>query len=175
MDYTDLPVSECLLGGEAEMLTFALDRVRKELAWKTADLDAAQLRRRLPPSAMTLGGLIKHLSLVEDSFTAAAEGRSPTLSAVDNDVSEWESALSDEPDDLYARWFAAVERSRTAWAAMIADDGLSAIVDDPDPAWTKNRRRILVDLLEENLIHLGHVDILREATDGRRGHGWPEP
>lgn len=45
----------------------------------------------------------------------------------------------------------------------------------PDPAWTKNRRRILVDLLEENLIHLGRVDVLREATDGRRGHGWSEP
>lgn len=107
-------------------------------------------------------------------ITATAQGRTPVLVPPDN-VSEWESALSDEPDDLYAMWFGAVERSRLAWTDMVAHGGLDVIVADPDPAWTKNRRRILVDLLEENLIHLGHVDVLREATDGRRGHGWPEP
>lgn len=156
------------------MLTFVLARVRKEFALKTGGLNATQLRRRHPPSTMTLAGLIKHVALVEDRFTATAQGRTPVLPTPDN-VSEWESALSDEPDDLYAMWFRAVERSRLAWTNMVAHGGLDVIVADPDPAWTKNRRRILVDLLEENLIHLGHVDVLREATDGRRGHGWPEP
>jgi hypothetical protein len=87
----------------------------------------------------------------------------------------WQSAVTDEPADLYALWYGAVERSRTAWAEMIIDGGLDVIVEDADPAWNKNRRRILVDLLEENLIHLGHVDVLREGVDGRRGHGWPDP
>ena len=174
MDYTDLPVSECLLGGDAEMLTFVLDRARKEFAWKTGGLDRTQLRRRHPPSTMTLAGLIKHSALVEDRFTAIAQGRTPVQPTTD-DVSEWESALRDEPDTLYAMWFGAVERSRLAWTDMTAHGGLDAVVADPDPAWTKNRRRVLVDLIEETLIHLGHVDLLREATDGRRGHGWPEP
>jgi len=126
---------------------------------------------------MTLAGLIKHLAYVEDAFTAMAQGRPagsdepPTGDGPD----EWESALTDDPDDLYALWYGAVERSRRGWAEMITNGGLDAIVADPDPAWTKNRRRVLIDLLEENLIHLGHVDVLREAVDGRRGHGWPEP
>jgi hypothetical protein len=172
MDYTDLPMEECLRGNDAEMLTFALDRARKEFAWKTGGLDAAQLRRRHAPSTMSLAGLIKHMTLVEDKFTAIAQGRTPTQSSPAD--SEWESALSDDPDDLHAQWIAAVQRSRIAWDEMAADGGLDVIVDDPDPAWTKNRRRILVDLLEENLIHLGHVDLLREAVDGRVGHGWPD-
>ena len=73
----------------------------------------------------------------------------------------------DEPEVLYALWYREVERSQVAWAGMIADGGLDVIVPDLDPAWNKNRRRILVDLLEENLIHLGHVDLLREGVDGR--------
>jgi uncharacterized damage-inducible protein DinB len=173
MDYTDLTVTESLLGSDAEMLCFALDRSRKEFAWKTDGLDADQLRRRHPPSMMTLAGLIKHLAVVEDSFTARAQG---TLieAAEQSEPDEWESAITDDPDDLYALWYGAVQRSRTAWAKMISDGGLDVMVEDPDPAWNKNRRRVLVDLLEENLIHLGHVDLLREAIDGRRGHGWPD-
>lgn len=177
MDYSDVDVTECLTGGDGEMLCFALDRARKEFAWKTGGLDAAQLRRRIPTSTMTLAGLIKHLAFVEDGFTAMAQGRpSGILQSQQNedDADEWESALVDEPSALYAMWYEAVARSQAAWASMIVEDGLDVIIEDPDPAWNKNRRRILVDLLEENLIHLGHVDLLRESIDGRRGHGWPE-
>ena len=176
MDYRDLKVTECLLGNDGEMLCFALDRVRKEFAWKTGGLDVEQLRRRHPPSMMTLAGLIKHMASVEHGFTARALGLpDPSRNSVeDAGPDEWESALADEPEVLYSLWYHEVERSQAAWEEMIADGGLDVIVPDPDPAWNKNRRRILVDLLEENLIHLGHVDLLREWVDGRRGHGWPE-
>ncbi|MGI8867558.1 MAG: DUF664 domain-containing protein [Mycobacteriales bacterium] len=174
MNYTDLPLTECLLGADGEMLCFALDRARKEFAWKTGELTAEQLRRQHPPSTMTLAGLIKHMAFVENGFTARAQGRPEEPDWADKDRSEWRSAVTDEPEDLYALWYDAVECSRTAWAEMIADGGLDVVVEDPDPAWNKNRRRDLVDLLEENLIHLGHVDLLREAVDGRRGHGWPD-
>jgi len=172
MDHTQLPVAECLLGNDGQMLCFALDRARKEFAWKTGGLTAEQLRRPRPPSTMSLAGLIKHLTFVEESFTAMAKGRDAHPEHEPD--SEWQSALADDPDDLYAAWYAAVGASRTTWAELIKDGGLDVIIDDPDPAWNKNRRRILVDLLEENLIHLGHVDLLREAIDGRRGHGWPD-
>lgn len=103
MDYSDLSVTECLTGGEGEMLCFALDRARKEFAWKTGGLDAAQLRSRIPTSAMTLAGLIKHMALVEDGFTAMAQGR-PTgvlQSQQQSGSDEWETALGDEPSTLH--------------------------------------------------------------------------
>lgn len=79
--------------------------------------------------------------------------------------------MTDDPDELYALWYERAERSRSAWLEMSAGDGLDVQVDDPDPAWVKNRRRVLIDLLEEYLMHTGHADVLREAVDGLRGNG----
>ncbi|MEU4287003.1 DUF664 domain-containing protein [Kribbella sp. NPDC026596] len=175
MDWTDIPLTECLRGDEAEMLQFALDRVRRQFAWKTGGLDAEQLRRQHPPSTMTLAGLIKHLAFVEDGFTALAADQplGPPWDVRDwvgNDEWGWESAVTDDPQELYGLWYGSVERSRTAWATMSADGGLDVKVDDADPAWIKNRRRILIDLLEEYLKHTGHADVLREAVDGLSGN-----
>lgn len=175
MEWKDLPLTQCLRGDEAEMLQFALDRVRRQFAWKTGGLEAEQLRRQHPPSTMTLAGLIKHMAFVEDGFaaTAAEQPLGPPWDAHDwvgNDEWGWESVLTDDPQELYGLWYASVERSRAAWAAMSADGGLDTMVADADPEWVKNRRRILIDLLEEYLKHTGHADVLREAVDGLRGN-----
>jgi hypothetical protein len=175
MDWRDLPLSDCLCGDEAEVLGFALDRVRRQFAWKTGGLDAEQLRRQHPPSSMTLAGLIKHMAFVEDGFTAQASDRplgSPwdVRSWVENDEWGWESAVTDDPQELYALWYGASERSRVAWAEMSADGGLDVTLERGSPDWVVNRRRILVDLLEEYLKHTGHADVLREAVDGLRGN-----
>ena len=175
MDWTDLPKTECLLGDESEMLQFALDRVRQQFAWKTGGLTAEQLRQQHAPSTMTLAGLIKHMTFVEDGFTsqAAEQPLGPPWDArswPDNDQWGWESAITDDPGDLYAAWYTAAARSRSTWAKLSENDGLDVIVDDPDPMWNKKRRRILIDLLEEYLKHTGHADLLREAVDGLRGN-----
>jgi hypothetical protein len=174
MDYTDLhPVPECLIGSEAEMLCFALDRVRAQFAWKTGRLDADQLRRRHPPSTMTLAGLIKHMALVEEGFTAGACEREvgPPWNTMDWPAAvrwAWDSAVTDEPETLYALWYGAVGRSRTAWMEIVRDGGLETRVGGGD--WMRNRRRFLIDLLEEYLKHTGHADLLREAVDGLVGN-----
>ncbi|MGZ0147188.1 mycothiol transferase [Kribbella sp. WER1] len=175
MDWTDLPLDATPRGDEAATLQFALDRVRKQFAWKTGGLTAEQLRQTHPPSTMTLAGLVKHMAFVEDGFTARAAGRAlaaprDTRSWVENDRWGWESAVTDDPDELYALWYAAAARSRAAWQQLSADGGLDALVEDPDPAWTTNRRRVAIDLLEEYLKHTGHADVLREAVDGVRGN-----
>ena len=72
-------------------------------AWKCADLDEAGLRATLPPSTVTLGGLLKHLAYMEDvNFTRDLAGRElpePWRSAdweADEDW-EWHSAADDSP------------------------------------------------------------------------------
>ena len=55
---TEPPVA----GDEITTLLGALERNRKTLAWKCADLDAAAMAARLGPSAITLGGLLRHLT-----------------------------------------------------------------------------------------------------------------
>ncbi len=77
MDWKDLPLTECTRGSDADMLCFALDRVRQQFAWKTGGLSAEQLSQQHPPSTMTLAGLIKHMAGVGAGWTAEAQGRKP--------------------------------------------------------------------------------------------------
>ena len=72
---TDYPWEPPLAGTEVEHLTGALDRLRTTFRWKADDLDAAGLQARIGASALTLGGLLKHLAAVEDyMFTAKLSG-----------------------------------------------------------------------------------------------------
>lgn len=177
--YTDLlPLAHCLTGTDAEMLTFALDRARIQFAWKADGLSADQLRQRLPPSEVTLGGLLKHLAFVEDRFTAEAQQQEPalpwdTMSWTDGNRWAWTTADQDSPEDLYALYYAAVARSQRSWADMIDTDGIDVVLPprSPDyPDYAVNRRRILVDMWEEYLKHTGHADLIREWIDGRTGN-----
>lgn len=162
--------------GEVEMLLFALERARAQFAWKCGGLDAAGLRRTCPPSTMTLAGLLKHLALVEDHYVArdvTGEPLPPPWRASDFEADprwDWHTAVDDPPEELYALWHGAVERSRTAWAAALADGGLDRASKFTGPDGERlNLGRVLVDLIEEYLRHTGHADLLREAVDGLVG------
>jgi len=171
-----------MTAGEVEMLLFALDRSRAQFAWKCGGLDAAGLGKPYPPSAMTLGGLLKHLALVEDMYVADFVTGQPVgppwdaRDAEDNWTWAWSTAGDDSPEELYALWRGAVERSRAAMARVLADGGL----DQPSKFTTgfgesPNLRRVLVDLHDEYARHVGHADLLREAVDGLVGEDPPQP
>ncbi len=171
----NLPVA----GNEVESLLGALDRNRRTLAWKCAGLDAAGLRATLGPSSLTLGGLLKHLALVEDdSFSGSLLGHdlgSP-WDGVDWDAKpdwEWQSAADDTPEQLMALWREAVARSRAAVAEALADGGLERLA--VRTRWTQapSLRRIMVDMIEEYARHTGHADLIRESVDGLVGEDAP--
>src|SRR5437660_8178544 len=117
-------------GTEADTLLGTLERLRGYLAWKCGNLDAAGLRATLGPSAITLGGLVKHLAGVEDEyFSVRLHGRDPhpPWDTVDWDADrdwEWHSAAEDSPDYLMSLWQDTVIRSRALVAEAIADGGL---------------------------------------------------
>jgi hypothetical protein len=169
-----------LAGTEAEHLTGALDRLRTTFRWKTGGLDAAGLRAGIGASSLTLGGLLKHLALVEDyTFTTKLRGEppgEPWETTYRADVPDWEfvSAADDTPEELYAMWDDAVERSRARLDAALADGGLDQLVHAcaPDGAHA-SLRRLVCDLVEEYGRHTGHADLLREAVDGLVGEDPP--
>src|SRR5437868_15036029 len=103
-------------GGEIATLLGALERQRFYLGWKCGGLDAAGLRATLPPSTITLGGLLKHLALIEDHyFSVRLLGREPAppWNAVNWDTDpdwEWHSAAEDTPEQLMTLWQDAVVR-----------------------------------------------------------------
>ncbi|HEY1487663.1 MAG TPA: DUF664 domain-containing protein, partial [Micromonosporaceae bacterium] len=103
---------------ESESLLSVLERNRRTFAWKTAGLDAAGLRATTAASTMTLGGLVKHVALVEADWFAvklAGEDYGAPWDAVDFDADsdwEWHTGAEDSPQEIYGLWRAAVERSR---------------------------------------------------------------
>lgn len=178
MDYTDLPFADCQQGSEGELLLFALDRVHRQFAWKTGGLDAAQLRRTHPPSTLTLAGLIKHLALVEMTWTARALGETlgSAWDGVDRSADpewEWRTAVTDDPELLYDFWYQTATHTRHVWGEVVANDHLDATVAWGSDDYVVNLRRVLVDILEENLLHTGQASMIREAVDGLVGNDPP--
>jgi uncharacterized damage-inducible protein DinB len=170
-----------MTAGEVEMLLFALDRSRAQLAWKCGGLDAAGLRKPHPPSAMTLGGLLKHMALVEERYTIdfTGEAPGPPLDVADAQTDPdwaWRTAADDTPEELYGLWRRAVEHSRAAMAKALADGGLDqpAKYTTSDSGTSPNLRRIVVDLHDEYARHVGHADLFREAVDGLVGEDPPQ-
>ncbi len=177
---TDTPWQPPLAGTETAHLLGALERLRVVFRWKVDGLDAAGLATRTAASALTLGGLLKHLAAIEDYYvTVHLRGEpmgEPWASFGYDGSNDWEfeSAADDSPEELYALYDGAVERSRARARAALADGGLDQLAhvtsDDGEHA---SLRRLLFDLLEEYGRHAGHADLIREAIDGRVGEDPP--
>ncbi len=165
-----------LAAGEVETLLGFLEFQRATLAWKCAGLDAVGLRATVGASSITLGGMLKHLALVEDHWCSRSlHGRDqqPPWDAVDWDADpdwDWHSAAEDSPEQLLALWQAAVAQSRSLVAEALADGGLARLARR---TWPDGRapslRWILVHMIEEYGRHNGHADLLRESVDGMTG------
>ncbi|MGH9169704.1 MAG: DinB family protein [Acidimicrobiales bacterium] len=159
----------------ATMLAF-LDYQRATFAWKCRGLDSEGLNARTGASAMTLGGMMKHLALVEDGwFSRSLFGRnySPPWDAVDWESDpdwEWRTAAADSPDELRVLWEEAVARSHERVTEALADGDLDrlAVRTWPDGR-APSLRWIILHMIEEYARHNGHADLLREAVDGETG------
>jgi hypothetical protein len=169
-----------LAGSELEHLVGALDRLRATFRWKAGGLDAAGLQRRVGASTLTLGGLLKHLAANEDyAFTTKLRGEpmgSPWDDTGWDGSDDWDftSAANDTPEQLYALWDGAVDRSRERLNAALATGGLDQLVHASAPDGSHaSLRRLVFDLVEEYGRHTGHADLLRESIDGLVGEDPP--
>ena len=168
-------------GNEVDTLLGSLERQRRTFAWKCGNLDAAGLRATLGPSSMTLGGLLKHLAVIEDYYFSVklyGRGQHPPFDTApwDDDPDwEWHSAAADSPEQLYTLWRDAVARSRSAVSEALAGGGLGQLARWASPRGeSPSLRRILIDLIEEYARHTGHADLIRESVDGLTGEDPPD-
>src|SRR6476620_11223650 len=92
---TPPPWEPPVAGTEVEHLVGALDRQRTTFRWKADGLDAAGLQTRVGASSLTLGGLLKHLALVEALYsTYRLDGSSP---GAPWDTVDWDAVPEDWP------------------------------------------------------------------------------
>lgn len=156
--------------GERETVLQYLRHYRLTFEMKCEGLDAEQMARRsVPPSTMSLLGLLRHLAKVEHSwFRRVIEGQDlPRLywSEEDHDL-DFNGAAADPAvvADAWESWRREVahaehiEAALESWDVEVEVHGESGEVRD-----------ILVHMVEEYARHLGHADLLRECIDGRTG------
>jgi uncharacterized damage-inducible protein DinB len=156
--------------GERATLLEYLQHYRLTLEMKCEGLDAEQMARRsVPPSTLSLLGLVRHLAKVEHSwFRRVMEGQDlPRLywSEEDRDL-DFNGAVADPAvvEDAWASWRREVAHAREYVDAAPSLDVLATVHGEE-----VELRSVLVHLVEEYARHMGHADLLRECIDGRTG------
>lgn len=156
--------------GEKAVVLEYLDRYRTTLGMKCEGLDAEQLARRsVPPSTMSLLGLVRHLARVEHSWSRRVLEGQPELARLfrteeDPDL-DFNGAVADDAvvAEAWEAWRTEVAHAREVETGLDFDD---EVLVHGDPAEVRD---IMVHLVEEYARHAGHADLLRECIDGRTG------
>jgi uncharacterized damage-inducible protein DinB len=160
------------VGEKATYLEY-LANYRLIIEMKCDGLDADQLARRsVPPSMMSLLGLVRHLAQVENHwFARVLQGRTdaPRLYKREDDR-DWDfnGAVPDAAlvTEAFTTWKDEIGNADTWLDALDeADLGRDVPFDDDTVA----TRDVLVHVIEEYARHAGHADLLRECIDGRTG------
>jgi hypothetical protein len=149
--------------GELATLRDYLASYRQTLAMKCDGLDAEQLARRsVPPSTMSLLGLLRHLAEVERDWRGWIGDPEPRLYGPHD--ADFDGAVGE--DAVVHAAYADLAREQAATdVALVRFDDLGERVGTDRIAI----RELWVHRVEEYARHCGHADLLRECVDGRVG------
>lgn len=167
VDPDDDPRESDGVGPDGELATLQdfLTNYRITLRMKCEGLDPEQLARRsVPPSTMSLLGLIRHLAEVERDWQNWIATGEPLPKLYGDPDGDFLGAVGEQAvvDSAYAD----LEREQAATDAALAEH--------PDLGERVGKdgfavRELLVHRIEEYARHCGHADLLRECVDGRVG------
>lgn len=159
--------------GELATIREYLSNYRLTLGMKCEGLSPEQMATRsVPPSTLSLLGLIRHMARVEHNwFHRCLQGHRdvPRLfwSESDHDL-DFNLVTGDSAvvEDAFAAWKREISAA-DAWLDGPVD--LDALVLVPRGDDSASVRDILIHMIEEYARHCGHADLLRECIDGRTG------
>ncbi|MET8413849.1 DinB family protein [Streptomyces sp. NPDC005195] len=156
--------------GERDTLVGYLRDQRLTLEMKCAGLDAeAMARRSVGPSNLSLLGLVRHLSGVEQTWfrrVMAGQDVPRHYRSEEEPNGDFDGALPDA-DVVAAAW--ATWRSEVAFAERFVDEARDFDVTGANGDEPISLREVLVHMIEEYARHNGHADFLRERIDGKVG------
>ncbi|MHB1988123.1 MAG: DinB family protein [Acidimicrobiales bacterium] len=141
-----------------------LDHHRLTLLRICAGLTAEQLAlRAVPPSSLSLLGLVRHMTKVERTWLrirAAGEDVAPLFPTTDEDFNDLDPASAEKAvADLPAEWGAC----DSAVAGLALEHSLEVRGQQVSLA------SVYIHLVEEWARHNGHADLIRQAIDGTTG------
>ncbi|UGY93385.1 DinB family protein [Streptomyces gobiensis] len=158
-----------LVAGEREMLRAFLDYHRATLAMKCDGLSDVDLRRQsMPPSRLSLLGLVRHMAEVERVwFRRVINGEDvPLVWSDEGNFQVAYDASAATRSEAFDAWQAEVEHAR-----RIEKDAASLDVTGfhPKSGEEVSLRLVMLHLIHEYARHNGHADFLREGIDGAVG------
>lgn len=151
---------------ERDMLRAFLDYQRATLAMKCEGLSDEELRRQsMPPSTLSLLGLVRHMAEVERAWFRRVfeDSDAPMVWSKEIDFQAAYDASGSTRAEAFTAWEAEVENSR-----RIEREAESLDLAGHQPRWGEavSLRMVLVHVLLEYGRHNGHADLLREGVDG---------
>jgi uncharacterized damage-inducible protein DinB len=162
-------------------LLAALAKQRHFLRYTTRDLTDEQAGQRTTVSELTLGGLVKHVTLVERNWAGfIADGPSAMTdfgAMTEEDFAAWGQQFRLLPgetlDGVLAAYAEVAERTDTLVRTL---PDLNAAHKLPAAPWFPpgeqwSARRVLLHIVAETAQHCGHADIIRESLDGAKSMG----
>ncbi|MDQ0380907.1 DinB family protein [Amycolatopsis thermophila] len=156
------------VAGEREMLRAYLDFHRATLAWKCDGLSDEDLRRQsMPPSTLSLLGLVRHMAEVERAwFRRTLNGEQVPLVWSDKDFQVAYDASTSTRAEAFAAWQEEVDHARRIERAA---ESLDVTVFAPRWNTDISLRAVMLHMIHEYARHNGHADFLREGIDGVTG------
>lgn len=152
--------------GERDTLVDYLEAYRMTLRLKCDGLSPEQLARRsVPPSDLSLLGLVRHMARVEQHWFHRVIDQHLDVPRLYLEAHGFEEVEPDQRlvDDAFAGWQAEIDRAR----ALLRDNDLDRLVQVNGEEIEV--RDVVVHMIEEYARHCGHADLLRECIDGRTG------
>ena len=161
-----------MVAGEVEALTNFLDWYRESLLAKCAGLTGEQLAERsVPPSSMSLLGMLRHLTEVERIWfrdRVGGEDAPAYYKRPDNWDADFDDLDPADAEAVYARYLAECDESRRVASGRSPDEQVTT-TDRRGSTYTFDLRWLGLHMVQEYARHLGHADLLRENVDGVTG------
>ncbi len=156
-------------GPEKEQLCAWLDYHRATLLMKCAGLSVEELSiASVPPSTLTLLGLLRHMTFVEQYWfqeVFAGVDVVQIYQSPDDHDSDFNDLASATLEDVERNFLVMSDQSRE----IIRDHELDALARASQPSTSIDLRWVCVHLIEEYARHNGHADLLRQCIDGATG------
>jgi uncharacterized damage-inducible protein DinB len=173
-------VSDPTCSSERSDLLATLAKHRFLLLNTLRGLRDEQAAARTTVSELCLGGVIKHVTEVERSWSRfivegpSAMGGGDHKESLKESVAKHSASFRMEPSDTIAGLLADYAGASQATDELVATlPSLDAAQPLPEAPWFAagsqwSARRVLLHLIAETAQHAGHADILREAIDGAK-------
>lgn len=173
------------LSGERAVLLETLAKHRMLFRHTVAGIGDADARRRTTVSALTLGGLLKHVVQVEEGWLefvgtghvrGAEEWANFTPEAMADGTTPEREDMTLGPDETVAGLLEQWEEVAARTDEFVATGDLDVSHPLPDAPWNPpgmwwSARHVLAHVIGETAQHSGHADIIRESLDGARTMG----